>query len=46
MCARATEPIVMASPEFVIEGEVAISVSVRERVILAGTGQETGDKRQ
>ena len=36
MFARATEPIVVASPEFVMEGEVAISVSVRERVIRAG----------
>jgi hypothetical protein len=34
--ARATEPIVVATPEFVMEGEVAIPVSVRERVIRAG----------
>ena len=33
MFARATEPIVVAPPEFVMEGEVAIAVSVRERVI-------------
>ena len=34
--ARATEPIVVATPGFVMEGEVAIPVSVRERVIRAG----------
>ena len=33
MFARPTEPIVVAPPEFVMEGEVAIAVSVRERVI-------------
>ena len=36
MFARATEPMVVAPPEFVMEGEVAIPVSVRERVIRAG----------
>ena len=36
MFARATEPIVVAPPEFVMEVEVAIAVSVRERVIQAG----------
>ena len=34
--ARATEPIVVATPGFVMEGEVVIPVSVRERVIRAG----------
>ena len=31
---RATEPIVVAPPEFVMEVEVAIPVAVRERVTL------------
>ena len=34
--ARATEPIAVATPGFVMEGEVVIPVSVRERVIRAG----------
>ena len=36
MFARATEPIVVAPPEFEMEGEVVSSVSVRERIIRAG----------
>ena len=34
--ARATEPIVVAPPEFVMEGEVDIPVSMREMVAQAG----------
>ena len=36
MFARATEPILVTPPEFEMEGEVVIPVSVRERVIRAG----------
>ena len=36
MFARATEPIVVAPPEFVMEGEVAIPVAMRQRVTRAG----------
>ena len=36
MFVRATEPIVVAPPEFVMEGEVDIPVSMREMVAQAG----------